>query len=417
MVYVINKNGNPLMPTNRHGNVRRMLKEGKAKVIKRTPFTIQLNYDATEYVDYLTLGVDSGSKTVGLSVTSEKQEYFSSEVTLRNDIVKLIAGRRILRGVRRLRKTRHRKKRFLNRIKSKPKGWLAPSTRHKIQTHLSVIDKVMQMLPISEIIVENASFDIQKIKNPGMGKEDRNNGEQMGFWNVRQYVLFRDKHKCQYCKGKSKDKKLNVHHIESRRVGGNAPNNLITLCRTCHVAHHNGGIDIKLKRGRSFRHPNFMGVMRKAFYNELKCRYPDMVVKNTYGYITKSKRIDARLEKAHAVDAFCIAGNMNAKRTNDFYEMKKVRRHNRKIHKHKILKGNVRDNKQSPFIVNGFRLFDKVKYKGKAIFIVGRRSRGGSKGRFKLRTLKGDIVHASINYKRLKLLEQRSGYLIEFSRT
>ena len=159
-----------------------------------------------------------------------------------------------------------------------------------------------------------------------------------------------------------------------------------------------------------------MGVMRKTFYNRLKDKYPNLVIENTYGYITKSKRIDARLEKTHATDAFCIANNMKAKRTDDFYEMKKVRRHNRKLHKFKILKDSTRRNNQSPFMVNGFRLFDKVKYKGKEIFIVGRRSRGDSKGRFKLRTLKGDIVHASINYKRLKLLEQRGGYLIELSR-
>lgn len=44
MVYVLNINGQPLMPTQRHGKVRRLLKAGKAKVIKRCPFTIQLLY-------------------------------------------------------------------------------------------------------------------------------------------------------------------------------------------------------------------------------------------------------------------------------------------------------------------------------------------------------------------------------------
>ena len=33
LVYVINVNGQPLMPTNRCGKVRRLLKEKKAKVI------------------------------------------------------------------------------------------------------------------------------------------------------------------------------------------------------------------------------------------------------------------------------------------------------------------------------------------------------------------------------------------------
>ena len=47
MVYVLNKDGGPLMPTERHGKVRRMLKEGKAKVVRREPFTIQLLYETT----------------------------------------------------------------------------------------------------------------------------------------------------------------------------------------------------------------------------------------------------------------------------------------------------------------------------------------------------------------------------------
>ena len=409
MVYVINKNGNPLMPTNRHGNVRRMLKEGKSKVIKRTPFTIQLNYDATEYVDYLTLGVDSGSKTVGLSVTSEKQEYFSSEVTLRNDIVKLIATRAQARRGRRNRKTRYRKVRFLNRVKSKHKGWLAPSIEHKIQTHLKVIDMVVELLPISNIIVETASFDIQKIKNPEIKGKEYQEGKQAGFGNVRQYVLFRDGHKCQHCKGKSKDKVLNIHHIESRQTGGDAPNNLVTLCKTCHNLYHMGKINLKVKRGKSFRHAAFMGVMRKTFYDRLKNEYPSLIVEDTYGYITKSKRIDARLEKTHAVDAFCITGNMNAKRTDNFYKMKKVRRHNRKIHKAKLKRGGKRQNNQASFAVNNFRLFDKIRYMGVELFVYNRRT----DGRVTVKEIDGTIIYKCINHKRIVLLEKRSGYLIK----
>ena len=413
MVYVINKNGNPLMPTNRHGNVRRMLKEGKAKVVKRTPFTIQLNYDATEYVDYLTLGVDSGSKTVGLSVTSEKQEYFSSEVTLRNDIVKLIAGRKNSRRGRRIRKTRYRKIRFLNRVKSMYKGWLAPSIEHKIQTHLKVIDMVVQTLPISKIIVETASFDIQKIKNPEIKGEGYQNGDKTGFWNVRQYVLFRDGHKCRNCKGKSKDKVLNVHHIESRMTGGDAPNNLVTLCKTCHGLHHSGKINLMIKRGKSFRDATFMGVMRKTFYNRLKNKYPKIIIKNTYGYITKSKRINAKLEKTHAVDAFCITDNMDAKRTENFYKMKKVRRHNRKIHKFKILKGGKKKRHQAPFIFNGFRLFDKIKYNGIEAFVSARMAGG----QMSIKKIDGTFIRKSITHKRIVLLEKRSGYLIKGFKT
>ena len=128
------------------------------------------------------------------------------------------------------------------------------------------------MLPISDITVETASFDIQKIKHPEISGEEYQQGEQLGFWNVREYVLFRDAHKCQCCHSKSKDPVLNVHHIESRKTGGNAPNNLVTLCETCHKSYHSGTIKLPktIHRGMRFRDAAFMGIMRWVFYKRLK---------------------------------------------------------------------------------------------------------------------------------------------------
>lgn len=149
---------------------------------------------------------------------------------LRNDIVDLLSTRRQNRRTRRNR-LRYRKARFDNRVKSKNKGWLAPSIENKINTHFNIVAKVHQILPISKIIVETASFDIQKIKNPDISGIEYQQGEQLDFWNIREYVLFRDGHKCQGKKG-CKGNILNVHHIESRKTGGNSPSNLITLCIT-----------------------------------------------------------------------------------------------------------------------------------------------------------------------------------------
>src|SRR5574344_2265061 len=93
MVYVISKSGHPLMPTSRHGKVRHLLREGKARVVRREPFTIQLLYDSKEYKQPVTLGVDAGTGHVGLSATTEKTELFAAEVTLRRDIQSLLAAR------------------------------------------------------------------------------------------------------------------------------------------------------------------------------------------------------------------------------------------------------------------------------------------------------------------------------------
>lgn len=326
MIYVLNKDGKPLMPTNRHGKVRHLLKDNKAKIVKKCPFTIELLYDSTNYTQPISLGIDSGSKHIGLSATTQTKELYSADVELRTDIIDLISTRRQNRRARRNRKTRYRKPRFLNRISSKKEGWLAPSIKQKIDCHLNVVDKVYKILPITNIVVETASFDIQKINNPDIQGKDYQKGEQLDFWNVREYVLFRDNHICQHCKGKSKDKILNVHHIESRKTGGDAPNNLITLCETCHNKYHKGEIRLKVKRGVILKDAIFMGIMSWSFYNKLKEQYKN--VSMTYGYITKNTRIKNNLEKQHYIDAKCISGNPKAEALGYYYYQKKVRCHN-----------------------------------------------------------------------------------------
>jgi len=409
MVYVLNKDGQPLMPTSRHGKVRRLLKSGQAKVIKRCPFTIKLLYESTNHTQPISLGIDAGSKHIGLSATTNKKVLFVADILLRNDIVDLLSTRRQNRRTRRNHKTRHRASKFNNRVHSKNKGWLAPSIENKINTHITMVEKVHKILPISKIIVEVASFDIQKIKNPTISGKKYQQGEQLDFWNVREYVLFRDGHKCQCCKGKSKDKILNIHHIESRHTGGDAPNNLITLCETCHTGYHKGTVKLpsNIKRGMKFKDATFMGIMRWAFYNKLKEIYPN--VSMTFGYITKNIRIENGLPKEHYIDAICISGNPKAIFDSTVYYYKKVRCHNRQIHKNTILKGGYRKLNQAPYEVMGFRLFDKVLYKGQECFIFGRRSSGS----FDVRLLDGTKLSAGISYKKLKLLEKRKSYLVE----
>jgi len=406
MVYILNIEGKPLMPTDRHGKVKHLIKEGKAIVVKRTPFTIQLRYNTPEYRQPITLGVDSGSKTIGLSATTSKRELFVSEVTLRNDIVKLLSTRRENRRTRR-NKLRYRQPRFNNRVKSKNKGWLAPSIEHKINSHLKAVQAVYKILPITKTIIEVASFDIQQIKNPLINNLEYQKGPQFNFWNVREYVLFRDGHSCQHCKGKSKDKILNVHHIESRKTGGNGPNNLITLCETCHKAYHKGKIKLTIKRGLSYRDAAFMGIMRWKVYNSLKLIYSN--VELTYGYITKDKRIINKIEKTHYNDAYCIANNLSSSRNNEIYYQTFKRKHNRQIHKANLIKGGKKKLNQAPYEVNGFRLFDKVKYNNQECFIFGRRS----SGYFDLRLLNGTVIYRSASYKKLILKEKQKTILIE----
>ena len=407
MVYVINKQGTPLIPTERFGKVRRMLKNSLAHVVCRIPFTIQLDYDTTEITQPITLGIDTGSKFIGVCATTDKKELYAANVELRNDIVNKLSTRKEQRRTRRSR-LRYRKPRFNNRVSSKHKGWMAPSIENKIQTHLTVVRNSYKILPISKIIVETASFDIQKIKNPNVDGKDYQNGEQLGFWNVREYVLCRDGHVCQHCHGKSKDSVLNVHHLESRKTGGNRPNNLITLCETCHKAYHRGKFELNVKRGKPLRDAAFMGIMRWTFYKRLKKEYPN--VSMTFGYITKNTRITNNLPKEHYVDARCISGHPQVKPLGYYFYQKKVRCQNRQIHKANILKGGKKKLNQAPFMVKGFRLFDLVEYQKELFYVFGRRKIGY----FDIRRLNGIKVNkGSITCKKLRLVEIRRTLLIE----
>lgn len=415
-VYVLNKHGEPLMPCS-PGKARLLLKQQKACVVKRTPFTIKLLYGSAGYKQPITLGVDAGSKHIGISATTEKYELYCEEATPRNDVVDLLSARRAFRRSRRNRKTRYRAPRFDNRVHSKHKGWLAPSVEVKIQEHITVIKRICRVLPITLVRVETAEFDTQRLKAMLAGKPlpvgtDYQLGEMYDEYNVRQYVLKRDNYTCQCCGAHTTAKKavkLHVHHLESRKVGGNAPSNLITLCTTCHNNLHKGKITLDgKKRGKTLRDAAFMGIMRNTLLIRLRNEL-NIPVQNTYGYITKLLREQNDIKKGHVNDARCISKHPLAEPCSVCYRTKAIRHHNRQIHKAKIMKGGIRKTNQAPYIVKGFRLWDKVLYNGQECFISGRRS----SGYFALKKLDGTTITNSISFKKLRLLEPTTNYLIE----
>lgn len=411
LVYVINKKGQPLMPC-KPQKARKLLRTGKAIVVKHEPFTIQLKFGSTGYKQPITLGIDSGSVHIGASASTEEQELYASETVMRSGdskagIVRLLAKRLELRRSRRNRKTRYRKARFFNRVHRKHKGWLAPSIENKIDVHLKLVEAIHKILPVTKIVAEIAQFDIQKIKNPEISGIEYQQGEQLGWANVREYVLFRDGHQCQCCKGKSGNPILNVHHIESRMTGGDAPNNLITLCETCHQGYHQGKISLpkSICRGMSFRDAAFMGIMRWAFYRRLKQKYRNVHL--TYGYITKNTRIKNNIDKTHTTDAYCIAGNIEAERLGYEYVRKQVRRHNRKLHLEVAAKEGIRRRAQAGHMVRGFCLNDTVLYKKQRWFIRGMRT----KGSFVLKSLNDDKIEVAPS--KITFLWHNNSYLVK----
>lgn len=399
-VYVLNMRGQPLMPT-RPRKARILLQENKAKVVKRTPFTIQLKYATGETKQEIILGVDSGFENIGLSAVTAKKEVYSSETKLRTDMVKLNSERRQYRRARRGRNTWYRQPRFDNR--KKPEGWLAPSIQHKLDSHIKLIERVKQILPISKIEIEVAAFDIQKIKNPEISGIEYQNGVQKDSWNARDYVLYRDNHTCQNCKGKSKNPILEVHHIVSRQIGGDAPDNLLTLCETCHDKVSKGKLILDVKIPKGFKPETFMSMVRWKLVNTL--RDAGNIVNHTYGYITKFDRIALGLKKSHSTDAFIIAGGTIQERSVT-YLIKQVRKCNRKL-----FKGDRSHIKNTAArFIHGFQRYDKVLWNKIECFVFGRRKTGY----FELRTLEGTKIHASAKAKDLKILESANTLLISY---
>lgn len=408
------------MPTENHAKVRMLLKSGKAKVVKRTPFTIQLTGTSKTFTQEVTLGVDAGSKHVGLSASTAKKELFSAELRLRNDVVDLMSSRRALRRSRRNRTTRYRQARFNNRVYSKHKGWLAPSVEVKIWNHIQSIRFVAKLLPVKTIRVETAEFDLQRLKALEAGEPvpvgtDYQLGEMYGQYNVRQYVLHRDGYTCQCCGAHGTDKKpvkLHVHHLETRKTGGDAPDNLITLCEDCHTGYHAGTVALPTtkRRRKSTRDAAFMGIMRKTLLERLRNMFSETNICSTYGYITKYWREKKNIAKTHTSDAFVIAKNFNAKRLDKSLLIVPKRQHNRQIHKCKINKGGTRKLNQTPKFVFGYQLFDRVMCMGQEGFVFARRSSGA----FDIRKLNGEKIRASISYKKLKRLESRNTLLVSY---
>lgn len=324
-VFVLSKTGQPLMPTRRFGKVRRLLKDGRAIVVSHAPFTIQLQYESTEYVQPVTLGIDAGYETIGYSAVSDKEELIGGEVKMLKGMSERLKERAMYRRQRRSRK-RHRPARFDFRKKGKV-GWLAPSIQHKLDTHKRLIAKIKTFLPISKTIIEVANFDVQAIKNPDIAGVGYQQGEQMGYWNLREYILHRDEHKCQNPDCQHTQPILQVHHLGYwQKDRTDRPANLITLCIDCHTPanHQPGGLlwgwQPKLK---NFRPETFMTTVRWRLTEGAETFV-------TYGYITKSERIAQGLEKSHHNDAFVIAGGIGQTRC-EATDWEQLRRHNHNL--------------------------------------------------------------------------------------
>lgn len=327
LVFVLDKNGHPLMPTHNGAKVRVLLKQKRAKVISKCPFTVKLLYKSTSFTQPLTLGVDTGSKYVGSAVINDttSEVVYESQTELRDDIKSKMDRRRQFRRARR-NKLRYRPSRFNNRKASKRKNRYTPTLISKFQGHTREIEFIKSILPVTDVVLEVGEFDTQLLQDPTLAyhKWDYAKGELYQQENFKQAARARDGYKCQCC-GK-KDCRLEVHHLLPRSKGGSDKlANLITLCSDCHHLAHSSEeqlLAFQKKFGKkakgTLKYATQMNVLRHMLQRE----YPDAEV--IYGFITKETRKVFGLEKSHMIDACCIAsrGVLFKNKNSDKYKKK-----------------------------------------------------------------------------------------------
>lgn len=403
LVFVKNKHGENLMPC-KPSKARKLLKQKKAKIISYKPFTIQLLYGSSGYKQPVTLGVDLGSKHIGIAVTSEDKVLIKGEIELRNDVKKNLDIRRQYRRSRRYRKTRYRKPRFNNR--KRPEDWLPPSIQSRIDNTFRWIDNFINLLPSPKLCIEVGKFDVQKMMNPDIEGVEYQQGETYGYYDVRYYVFARDNYTCQVCKKKGKI--LQTHHVVYKSKGGtDRPSNLITVCTDCHTHknHQKGNVlwkwMIEGKKLPTFKEGTFMNIFRRRVFTH----YPD--ARFTYGSITTPNRKSLGLEKTHYNDAIATTGITLIKQNcKSVFKIKQFRKKKRSLHEATARKGRKQKNttskrnaKNTPYL-KGFYLNDKVEIFGKVGFISGFT---GSNGAY-VKNIIGDyITMPNKTYKQVSL--------------
>ena len=231
LVFVQNKHGEALMPC-KPQKATKLLKSKKARIVSYKPFTIQLLFGSSGYKQPINVGVDLGAKHTGIAVTTNDKVLAKGEVEVRQDVKSLLETRRIYRRSRRNRKCRYRKPRFGNR--KRHENWLPPSIQCRLDNTFHWINTFLSLVPNPVLTIEVGKFDSQKMMNPEIQGEEYQQGQTLGYHDVRYFAFARDNYTCQVCKKKGGI--LNTHHIVYRSHGGIIK--LITSLQYVQIAIH-----------------------------------------------------------------------------------------------------------------------------------------------------------------------------------
>jgi 5-methylcytosine-specific restriction endonuclease McrA len=420
MIFVLSKHNKPLAPCH-PAKARQLLKEKKASIVKRFPFTIKLKYDVeqTQNQDTYRIKIDYGSRYTGLAILkNDKEVIFLGQINHKKMIKKSMEDRSNHRRFRR-RKIRYRQKRFLNR--KRKEGWLPPTLKSRVDNIYFVVKKFMKICPLTHISYENVKFDTQKIRNLEISGKEYQQGTLLNY-EVREYLLEKFDRTCVYCG--IKDVPMEIEHVIPKSRGGtNSITNLVLSCRKCNQKKGN-------QTAEEFGFPNIQKQVKThlkdaAIINSTRWKVYESLLSTGLelecgsGALTKLNRTKIGLKKDHCLDACCIGQSTPDKlffRVSNVLHITAIGRGNRQLlnlDKYGFPRGRISRNKfyfgfQSGDIVKA--VIPKGKHKGTWFGSVACRKTGS----FNINLLKGRIQ--GINYKYIKKIQAFDGFKYNIER-
>ena len=325
-VFVLDKEGLPLMPCTEK-RARLLLQRGRARVHRLQPFVIRLvdRQVADCYFQPLRVKIDPGSRYTGLGLVCDTEKINPAtgqpqrgasvlnlfELVHRGpQISESLTSRSAMRH-RRRGNLRYRAPRFLNR--TRPKGWLAPSLRHRVDTTLSWVRRLQRWAPVAALSVELVRFDMQALESPDIEGAQYWQGTLAGY-EVREYLLEKWGRQCAYCN--TTGVPLQIEHIHPKARGGsNRISNLTLACKTCNTAkgvlpvevfvtNKKRLLRIQSQQKQPLKDAAAVNSTRKALVDALLTT--GLPVETASGGRTKYNRTQLGVPKTHALDAVCV---------------------------------------------------------------------------------------------------------------
>ena len=417
MVFVIDASKKPLDMCH-PAKARKLLRDGKAKIYRKEPFTIIL----TKIVDKpaenkYRLKIDYGSRYTGLAILKDAKVCWLGQLEHRTNIKELLDKRRGYRKRRRNANLRYRKPRF--KYRTKPKGWLPPSLMSRVDNIRTFITRLIRMLPLGAISYENVKFDTQKMMNPDIHGIEYQQGTLEGY-EIREYLSEKFNHKCCYCGiGQGQGRKFEVEHIiPVSRGGTNRISNLAWSCHVCNqekgsmTAEEYGHPEVQAQAKKPLKDATVVTATRWKVYDLLKSF--NLPVECGTGGLTCYNRTQRNIPKEHYFDACCV-GKSTPKVlyfcTNIVYIITAIGR-GKHCRTNVDASGFPRGYLARQKIFFGFQTGDNVKAivtKGKKIGTYFGKVLCRKTGSFDIRTKTGRVQ--GISHKYFRLIQHSDGYL------